>query len=510
MEYVSHPLVKPNAIERRLYQETLLASAIKDNTLVVLPTGIGKTVVAVLAAAHFLNKEMGKFLVLAPTKPLVEQHRATFARLLEIGGGDLKVFTGKSGPDKRGKEYSKSVGIFATPQVIQNDIISGKLDLSSIKLLVVDECHRAVKDYPYPFIAEMFTKRSSGKILALTASPGGTKEKINEICSNLFIRNVEIRSERDSDVSPYVQQVDVEWRTAALPENFREVLGLLNGSYRDRLKRLKDTGAIASTAIRRRELLQLQGTLASRTNEGDPLVYQALSLVAEILKLEHGIMLIETQGAKALVEYLKRLREQAEQGRSKAVRRIMNDTALNAAFNLVDRMVKEGIEHPKMGILKKVLEEQMAKKRDSKIIVFSQYRDSVSEIVSSLNGIPSMRAVGFVGQRLGLTQKEQIETIRRFSLGELNCLVCTSVGEEGLDIPSVDLVVFYEPVPSEIRTIQRRGRTGRRAAGKVIILMASGTRDEAYYWKSRYQEKRMKETLRSFGKEKAAVRLTDF
>ena len=46
-------------------------------------------------------------------------------------------------------------------------------------------------------------------------------------------------------------------------------------------------------------------------------------------------------------------------------------------------------------------------------------------------------------------------------------LVATSIAEEGLDIPEVDLVVFYEPIPSEIRYIQRRGRTGRKTAGNV-------------------------------------------
>ncbi|MBI5355182.1 MAG: DEAD/DEAH box helicase [Candidatus Aenigmarchaeota archaeon] len=505
MDYVSHPLIKEGSVERRLYQETILASAVKDNTLVVLPTGIGKTIIAVLAAAHFLDKQGGKFLIMAPTKPLVEQHRNSFSKFLEIGSGDLKVFTGKSNPEKREKEYSEAVGVFATPQVIQNDVISGKIDLSKFSLLIVDECHRAVKDYPYPFIAEMFVKRSSGKILGLTASPGGTREKINEICKNLFVKNVEIRTEKDSDVSPYIQKVNIEWRTASLPKEFKETLSVLGDVYRERLQALKAIGAINSVGVRRKDLLLLQGQLSAKIKDNDPLVFQGISLVAEALKIEHGIMLLETQGSKSLLEYMKRLREQLEQGKSKAVKRLMSDARVTAIFNKVHTMVQNGMEHPKIGILNKVLDEQFLINPNSKVIVFSQYRDSVSELVKII-AAEGRRPVAFVGQKDGLTQKEQMEIIRKFSGNEYNCLVCTSIGEEGLDIPAVDLVVFYEPVSSEIRSIQRRGRTGRQSAGHVIILMASGTRDEAYYWISRNHEKKMKETLKSFSSGQMGLR----
>ena len=117
----------------------------------------------------------------------------------------------------------------------------------------------------------------------------------------------------------------------------------------------------------------------------------------------------------------------------------------------------------------------------------------------------SVRPVRFIGQAgrgedKGLTQKEQAEIIKKFKEGKYNVLIATSVAEEGLDIPSTDLVVFYEPIPSEIRTIQRRGRTGRKMPGKVSILITKGTPDEGYYWVAKRKEKHMRselETLRS-------------
>jgi len=115
--------------------------------------------------------------------------------------------------------------------------------------------------------------------------------------------------------------------------------------------------------------------------------------------------------------------------------------------------------------------------------------------VNSLKNIEGARPVEFVGQREGLTQKEQIQRISDFRDGVHNVLVGTSVSEEGLDIPAMDLAVFYEPVPSEIRSIQRRGRVGRQKVGRVIFLITRRTRDEAYFWSAKNKEARMHKTL---------------
>ena len=74
-------------------------------------------------------------------------------------------------------------------------------------------------------------------------------------------------------------------------------------------------------------------------------------------------------------------------------------------------------------------------------------------------------------------------------------MAATSIGEEGLDIPSVDTVVFFEPIPSEIRSIQRRGRAGRLRAGKVVVLITEGTRDEGHLHSSRKKEENMKKIV---------------
>ena len=122
----------------------------------------------------------------------------------------------------------------------------------------------------------------------------------------------------------------------------------------------------------------------------------------------------------------------------------------------------------------------------------------VSNLVEKLNKIQGAHPVRFVGQGSregdkGMTQKQQKEILDQFRNGEYNILVATSVGEEGLDIPSTDAVIFYEPVSSAIRLIQRRGRTGRNRPGEVFIFVTLGSRDEAALWSSRGKEQQMQD-----------------
>ena len=503
MSFVDYPLIKKNMMEKRLYQETILNTCVKGNTLVVIPTGMGKTACAILLAAHRMNKIGGKVMVLAPTRPLVEQHRKTFAEFMEIAEGDMRLFTGKVDPDQREREYKKAMMVFATPQVIQNDIIAGRFDFSEYSLLVIDECHRGVKDYPYPFIAEIYMRRAEEpRILGLTASPGGTKDKIDSVCRNLYFDHVEIRTEEDMDVGPYVKKINMDWKTVELPEEFKEVHELIGKSLKERITKLKELEFTNTVKLRKRDLLQIQGkmrSILSRTANANPAIFYGLSVAAQALKIEHAMELMETQGSKSLLEYFKRMEEAARAGKTKAVKNVMNDPKIRTAFLKTYDMVGKGMDHPKLSELKGMVEEQFMENPKSKIIIFSHYRDTVKSILKKLEDVKSCRPVGFFGQagEDGLSQKEQVRILDDFRELKYNCIIATSVGEEGLDIPAVDLVLFYEPVPSEIRSIQRRGRTGRQKAGKVMVLIAKDTRDEAFFWVARSREKKMKKVLKN-------------
>jgi ERCC4-related helicase len=222
-----HPLINAESIERRTYQERVAENALRGNTLVSIPTGLGKSLIAALVAARRLDQYPEKHVVvLAPTRPLVEQHYNTFKRLLRLDPREFSCITGQMSPDDRNQAWAKRL-IVSTPQVFVNDLISGKINLATISLLVFDEAHRAVGDYAYTYIGERYAKVMHGLVLGLTASPGSSKEAILEVCNNLNIKRVEARTISDQDVKPFVGGIKVDWIPVELPPVFREVKRML-------------------------------------------------------------------------------------------------------------------------------------------------------------------------------------------------------------------------------------------------------------------------------------------
>jgi len=495
MNYVKHPLIKPNSLESRIYQESILAEAIKNNLLCVLPTGLGKTPISVLLAAHRLEKYPdSKILILAPTRPLTNQHYITFLKFLNVDKEKMQVVTGIIKPDIRKKLYSEKTIIFATPQTIQNDLMKGRVSLKEISLVVTDEAHHSIGKYSYPFIAKRYMKESENpRILGLTASPGGSYEKIQEICKNLGIEVIEIRTEKDVDVSPYIKEKQIEWANVELPESFKKIKTLLYDAYINKLKSFKKIGFLKPVRlITKSDLLKLQIDLRKNMGRGYKSFF-GISLVAQAIKIEHALGLLETQSIVVLEKYWKKLRQQADSNR--AAKSVIKDKKISDAMWLTHNLHESGSKHPKISRLCSIVDQQLRKKPNSTMIIFANYRDSVKEIVSVLENVSGAKPVSFVGQREGITQKDQAKVLNDFKEGLYNVLVATSVGEEGIDIPDMDMAMFYEPVPSGIRSIQRRGRVGRTKIGRVIVLITKNTRDEGYYWSAFHKEKRMKTVL---------------
>lgn len=503
--HVAHPILKSEAVEFRGYQANLARIAGQKDTLVVLPTGMGKTVVALLTLADALKDGAQRILLLAPTKPLADQHGKSFRALLAPPWDErVTVQTGETAPGKR-KAAREGPGLLvATPQVVHNDVLAGNLDLAAFDWVVFDEAHRAVGDYPYAFLGRELQKRHpAGRRLGLTASPGHDVRKIEEVRNNLGLAHVEIRTPADPDVSPFVQDVGIEWETLPLPPTMARVSAKLTEALADRVRQLKALGQLKTAGSRptRYDLLELTGSLqqaVQREANPDPSLFSGLSLAAQAMKLQHAIEQVETQGAAAFVEYLEGIRAEATGPKpTKASKAILDDPRVNEAYH-VARF--DTAETPKLGRVGVLAQEALEGDPESRVIVFTHYRSTCEQVVDRLAKLPGVRPVLFVGQskkgdQAGLTQKQQAEIVERFKRGEHNVLVATSVAEEGLDIPETDLVVFYEPIASEIRSIQRRGRTGRKRAGRVVVLMTKGTQDEAAHWSSRRKEQAMVKEL---------------
>lgn len=488
----------------RLYQETILNTCSLKNTLVVLPTGMGKTKIAIMSAIerikHYPNS---RALFLTPTKPLASQIQAEFRECADIKKDEIILFTGAISPKKRSLLEKDARIIVSTPQTISNDIINERINLNNFSLIVFDESHRATGDYDYTWIAKNYMQKSQyPRILALTASPGSDLETIKEICKNLFIEDIEARTEEDLDVIEYVQELNIGWIKVDLPEEFKSIQLNLQNAKKDRISSLKALANVNASNLSKKDILdmlaQLQGKIAR--GERDFHHLKAISLLAEILKIEYALDLLETQGIGPLCQYLQRLHKEAETTKIKATKNLVKDSNFLAAFTKTRELSNKKILHPKLIELKKIIQEKIKENPNIKIMIFSQYRESAKTIEEALKTIPNITPKIFVGQakkiETGLSQKKQLEMLTDFKNNIINCIISTSIGEEGLDIPGVDLVIFYEPIPSAIRSIQRRGRTARTEKGSVIILMTKNTRDEIYHWISRNKEKNMYKILK--------------
>jgi len=487
----------------RAYQEKIVQSCLKKNTLVVLPTGMGKTKVAILTAVERIKMfPSSKVLFLTPTKPLAAQIQREFKECTDIKKEDVILCTGEVNPEDRQEQLLTARIVVSTPQTISNDVVNKRIKLEEYSLLVLDEAHRCTKDYAYTWLCKSYMKTARyPRIIGLTASPGADSETISTVCKNAFIEEIEVRNELDEDVKEYIQEVNIEWVRVDLPKEFKVVLEPLQSAYAEKVDGVRRLGMIGKNDLSKKEMLGIMASFQARLGKGetDFRLMRGVSLLAEALKIEHAIEMLETQGSDAGCSYLENLFNSAEKTKTRAIKNLVKDPNLLTALVKARELKETGMEHPKLVALKELIKKEIEADPKVKIIVFNQYRDSAKIIEDQLNKIGNINASMFVGQAKkktsGLSQKEQLALLDQFREGKVNVIISTSIGEEGLDIPKVDLVVFFEPVPSAIRSIQRRGRTARTEKGRVVVMMTRNTRDEAYHWVAVHKERNMHRVL---------------
>ncbi|PIN77242.1 hypothetical protein COV15_02755 [Candidatus Woesearchaeota archaeon CG10_big_fil_rev_8_21_14_0_10_34_12] len=496
-------------ISPREYQIKIYENCKNQNCLVILPTGTGKTLIALMLSIYVLEKNKGKILFLAPTRPLAEQHLNYFKKHLQMLI-QMEIFTGKVPAEKRKEIWQRADIIFSTPQCIVNDLKKNLYNLNEVSLLIEDECHRCLKNYAYTDVAKKYKENPKNHILGLTASPGSDRTIIKKVADNLGINAIEIRTRDSEDVKEYLQELEFEAIKLDFPEEFDKIRQMLKKIYNKKVDELKSRKLLFLPATKK-NLLDTQHRIMRAISSGNKHfnLLVGASVCATAIKLQHALELLETQTLSSFHTYLQDLFDQANKGKSKAAVQLVKQPEFNASYIAVTELLAKKIEHPKIGKIKEIVEEEIKKSEKAKILIFSQYRESVVKICKEVNGIQNIRARVFVGQakktskgeETGLSQKEQQEIIKEFSLGKINVLCATSIGEEGLDIPEVNAVVFYEPVPSAIRKIQRAGRTARLMDGKLIILITKNTRDEAYYWVAFHKEKKMYQAIEGIKKD---------
>ncbi|XP_074765150.1 Fanconi anemia group M protein isoform X4 [Athene noctua] len=517
--------IYPTNYPVRGYQMRMAHAALVGNTLVCLPTGLGKTFVAAVVMYNFYRWfPSGKVLFLAPTKPLVAQQMEACARVMGIPARHMAEMTGGTQALGRGELWTAKRVFFLTPQIMVNDLSRGTCPAVEIKCLVIDEAHKALGNHAYCQVVRELSKYTNQfRILALSATPGSDTKAVQQVISNLLIAQIELCAEDSPEIQPYSHERQVEKIVVPLGEELVEIQNAYIRVLETFAGRLIKIGVLAKRDIP--SLTKYQIILARDQYRKNPSsqnagIHQGIieGDFALCISLYHGYELLLQMGIRSLFIYLcgimdgskGLIRTKNELGRNEdfmklyeQLRDMFSDASLASVNGNVYKMFENKKEfiysHPKLRKLEEIVIEHFKswKKQfttgstsvdavDTRVMVFSSFRDSVQEIAEMLSRLsPVVRVMTFVGHSAGkstkgFTQKEQLEVVKRFREGGYNTLVSTCVGEEGLDIGEVDLIICFDAQKSPIRLVQRMGRTGRRRQGRIVVILAEGREERTY------------------------------
>ncbi|KAI0034898.1 hypothetical protein K488DRAFT_83505 [Vararia minispora EC-137] len=472
----------PTNVPKRDYQFNIAKHCLFDNTLVALPTGLGKTFIAgVVMLNYYRWFPTGKVMFVAPTKPLVAQQVEACHRMCGIPGRDAIDLTGEIQPKFRA--VAKRV-FYSTPQTLENDLVKGVVDARNIILLVVDEAHKAKGNYSYANVVRfLMSKNPHFRILALTATPSGNIEGVQDVVDSLHISRIELRSEKSLDIIQYIQKKNIEQHYIKASESIAQLRDLLSKTMQPMIQRLQNVGLVQGSPDPARfhpyrvtaayqEIQRRRDGRSLRWVFGPLRNLQALAFAMAYL-MEETVQMCYRSLKKSVEEPLKDGKPNFL-GKDQNVQALMNELEKQSAAGFA--------VHPKMEKLKLLLVDHFGKRLPDNE---GGGIDDIEEVVEYLEqDKPLLRPTRFIGQsedkqgKKGMSQDKQQEIIRRFKAGEFNVMVATCVGEEGLDIGEVDVVVCYDTQSTPVRMLQRVGRTGRKREGYVHVLLAEGREEE--------------------------------
>ncbi|KAK1403680.1 ATP-dependent DNA helicase mph1 [Heracleum sosnowskyi] len=502
--------IYPVNVPLRDYQFAITKTSLFANTLVTLPTGLGKTLIAAVVMYNYFRWfPEGKIVFTAPSRPLVMQQIEACHKIVGIPQEWTIDLTGEMSPIKRLSFWEAKRVFFVTPQVLEKDIESGKCLVEHIVCLVIDEAHRATGNYSYCVVVrKLIADNVQLRILALTATPGSKQPAVQKIVDNLQISTLEYRNESDHDVLPYVNEKTVELIKVSMGQDVVDVDNLLSEVMGHLCKRLCSLGVLRNRdfqALSPVDLLAIMARFREVPPENVPQTRhgEILGDVGLLLKLVHIRKLLTGHGIGPTLEMIE---ENLKQPRNSLFRLNKNE-AFQKFKILMQQSLCSGATSPKLSKMLEVLIDHF-KTNDplnSRVIIFSSYRGSVRAIMDALANIGHIvKATQFIGQSSGKTskgqsQKIQQEVLQKFRAGDYNVIVATSIGEEGLDIMEVDLVLCFDANVSPLRMVQRMGRTGRNHAGRAVVLACEGPEYNGYLRKQK-SCKNLHKQLRNGGK----------
>ncbi|CAL0329459.1 unnamed protein product [Lupinus luteus] len=522
--------IYPVNVPLRDYQFDITHTALFSNTLVALPTGLGKTLIAAVVMFNYFRWfPHAKIVFTAPSRPLVMQQIQACHNIVGIPQQWTIDMTGHLSPPKRATFWKTKRVFFVTPQVLEKDIQSGICLLNHLVCLVIDEAHRATGNYSYcEAIRQLMAVPVQLRILALTATPGSKQQTVQDVIDNLHISKLEYRSETDHDVISYIHDRKIELIQVAMGQDAVEINNSFLEVIRPIVARLTGIGAIQNRDYRTLSpcvLLEMREKFRSRqdlahVNNGDVEGYFGV-----LITLYYIHKLLSSHGIRPAYEMLERKLKQGYFAKFMS----KNEVILNAR-QLMQQSLSHGASSPKLSKMLEVLLEhfKINDPQQSRVIIFSNYRESVRDIMDALGGTGEpIRATQFIGQSSGKAMKGQSQKVQqavlkvgslfgiilifiplprtyivhqqKFRSGSYNVIVATSIGEEGLDIMEVDLVISFDANISPLRMIQRMGRTGRKHDGRLLLVLACEGAELKGYLQKQAKSKTISKHMRNGG-----------
>jgi ERCC4-related helicase len=476
----------------RDYQYNIVQECLFKNTLVSIPTGLGKTFISGVVMMNFLRWfPFGKVCFLAPTRPLVAQQMAA-CKSIGINEGLMVELTGSTAPFQRQALWKGKRVFFLTPQIMQNDISKGICPCEFITCLIIDESHRARGRHSYcEVVKDLWAKNSNFRIVALSATPASTSAAVQDVVDALFIEHVEIRTEESLDIRPYIHKKQIDSIVVELSPQIQQVKELFErcilSHFICRLVQAKVLYESNAEKIGKAMLLKLREAYRMRVSKGNPMIEADFAALISFvhsyeLLINHGLISFYSNIYWLLTD--KSSKFKGFLARDPQILQMINHLHLQFSITNPESIIQS---HPKMPILEKnLLEFFTASNFASRVIIFTEFRETVGQIVCLLSiHYPTVKVASFMGKAdcksgKGIKQKDQMEIVEQFRNGQINVLVSTSIGEEGLDIGEVDLIICYDSQTSPIRTLQRMGRTGRKRNGNIILLLTKGKEESKW------------------------------
>lgn len=305
--------------------------------------------------------------------------------------------SGRSKPDSRDAMWRNKRVFFCTPQTLVKDIEEGRCDAKNIVCVVMDEAHRATGEHAYSVLVRLIEQSSAKfRLLGLSATPGTDIKSIQAVLNTLNISRIEARTEDDPNVKQYIHHREEEIIVIRQPDIIKSLDRKFSDLIAPILCRLREENAsqrlhFDSANLSAFVVLQAQKDYNTRT--GDYRLNAQFNILRELVGArsnlkQHGVNMARMNLAEACQkQYMNFVSRQS------AFQSLMQDMAIASGARMNDGRVgreSDSFENnPKLIKLVEVLVEHFERKKavgeSTRVIVFSQWRDSVVEIVSMLS-----------------------------------------------------------------------------------------------------------------------------